>query len=271
MDGANLIIGVVLLVFGALGVAFLGLAMIATPLPRAPVEDVGVAAYPSIDRFVLPLILPVGVAGAVAAVIFFFSQILLATKESIATPIALVIALGILFGCAGLASVRHITRSMVYAAIAIPALALVIAGSLSFASLHRGSKRSNLLPSANASPGPGTAGISAPVGSTGANTSVSGPGLNLSETTTDNKFSNTSYTIKAGEQVTMVVHNNGSALHNWHVLGVKGADGKDIVPSPQFVPPGGTGVVTFTIATAGTYKFQCDVHPTEMTGTLTVQ
>ena len=271
MDGANLIIGVVLLVFGGLGVVYLAAALVATPLPRAPVEEGETTAYPTVDRFVVPLMLPVGVAGGIAAVIFLFSQILLATPEKIGTPIALGIALCILFSCAALASAKRLTRSVVLGAIAVPAIALLIAGSLSFAHLHSSSEGSNALPAANAPTGPRTSGISAPVGNTAANTSVSGPGLNLSETTTDNKFSDTSYTIKAGEQVTMVVHNNGTALHNWHVLNVKSTDGKDIVPSPMFVPPGGTGVVTFTISTPGTYKFQCDVHPTEMTGTLTVQ
>jgi plastocyanin len=270
MDAANLLIGVVLLVFGVLGVAYLGLAMIATPLPRSPLEETETSTYPTVDRFALPLMLPVGVAGAVAAVIFFFSQILLAAPEKAEAPIALAIAVLILLASAVLASARRITRQLVLAAIGIPALALVVAGGLSFAHLHQGGGK-NQIAAASASTGGSTAGVSAPVGNTAAQTNVSGPGLNLSETTTDNKFSTTSYTIKVGQQVTMVVHNNGQAMHNWHLLNQKSDDGKDIVTTPLLVPPGGTATVTFAISTPGTYKFQCDVHPTEMTGTLTVQ
>jgi len=69
----------------------------------------------------------------------------------------------------------------------------------------------------------------------------------------------------------MVVRNNGTATHNWHVLNVKDADAKEIVTNPLAVQPNGTASVTFTISTPGTYKFQCDFHPAEMTGTLTVQ
>ena len=98
----------------------------------------------------------------------------------------------------------------------------------------------------------------------------SGP-VSLTETTTDNKFSTTSFTVNAGQQVTMTVKNDGQALHNWHVLNVKSTDGKDIVPTPLLVPPGQTATVTFTISTPGTYKFQCDVHPTQMFGTLIVK
>ena len=99
---------------------------------------------------------------------------------------------------------------------------------------------------------------------------ASGP-VNLTETTTDNKFSTTSFTVNAGQQVTMTVKNDGQALHNWHLLNVKSTDGKDIVTTPLLVPPGQTGTVTFTIDKPGTYQFHCDVHPTEMFGTLIVK
>ena len=262
--GANLVIGVVLLAFGALGVFYMGLAFVATPLPRAPIEGDTEQAYPRVDRFVIPLMLPVGVGLGVAAIIFLFSQILVAAPESVATPVALVIALLILFSCAAIASARRVTRAMVLGAVAVPALALLIAGGLSYAHLHGGGKSA---PASKSGAASATSAAAAPAGS-GA---VSGPGTNLSETTTDNKYATTSYTIKAGEQVTMVVHNNGTALHNWHVEGVKSTDGKDIVTNPLLVPPGGSATVTFTISAPGTYKFQCDVHPTQMMGTLIVQ
>jgi plastocyanin len=91
----------------------------------------------------------------------------------------------------------------------------------------------------------------------------------LTEVTTDNKFSETKLTVKAGVPVTLTVQNKGSAVHNWHLLDVKDDSGKEI--KTDLTDAGKTSSVTFTIGKPGTYKFQCDVHPSDMTGTLTVQ
>jgi len=49
----------------------------------------------------------------------------------------------------------------------------------------------------------------------------------------------------------------------------KDASGKDIKTS--LLDAGKSESLTFTITKPGNYNFQCDVHPTEMMGTLTVQ
>ena len=87
-------------------------------------------------------------------------------------------------------------------------------------------------------------------------------------TATDNKFSQTTITAKAGQPVTVTFTNKGAAVHDFHVLGLKGADGKDV--QTALVESGGSASVTFTPQKAGSYTFQCDVHPAEMRGTLTV-
>ena len=91
----------------------------------------------------------------------------------------------------------------------------------------------------------------------------------LTEVTTDNKYSQTSFTVKTGQPVELTLTNNGQAIHNWHLLNVKDADGKDILT--PLVDAGKSATIDFTINTPGKYDFHCDVHPTEMTGTLTVQ
>jgi len=63
--------------------------------------------------------------------------------------------------------------------------------------------------------------------------------------------------------------NKGSAIHNFHIKGLKGADGNDV--QTALIGGGQTATVTFTPDKAGTYTFVCDVHPVEMTGTLTVK
>ncbi|HLZ68777.1 MAG TPA: cupredoxin domain-containing protein [Dehalococcoidia bacterium] len=88
-------------------------------------------------------------------------------------------------------------------------------------------------------------------------------------TATDNAFTQKQLSVKAGEALTLTLTNKGSAMHNLHVIGLKGADGKDV--QTALLEGGKSGSVTFTPTQPGSYKFQCDVHPAEMTGTLTVK
>ncbi|HLZ71664.1 MAG TPA: cupredoxin domain-containing protein [Dehalococcoidia bacterium] len=115
--------------------------------------------------------------------------------------------------------------------------------------------------------------IVGPNGETGAASptpaAASAPTTDWKETTTDNKFSDTQVTVPAGKQVTLTVQNQGTAVHNVDVLDVKDDSGKDI--KTDLVQAGKSATLTFTISKAGTYHFHCDVHPTEMTGTLVVQ
>ena len=86
---------------------------------------------------------------------------------------------------------------------------------------------------------------------------------------TDNTFDTTKFTVPADQPVTVTLQNKGQAIHNWRVLTVKDAAGKDI--ATQLLPGGQSETITFTLAASGTYAFQCDTHPAEMKGSLTVQ
>ncbi|HTE85841.1 MAG TPA: cupredoxin domain-containing protein, partial [Dehalococcoidia bacterium] len=96
------------------------------------------------------------------------------------------------------------------------------------------------------------------------------PSTSLNETTTDNKFSATDFTVPAGQAVTMAVSNQGNAIHNWHVTDAKDAAGKDVSTGDNGILGGQSANLTFTITQAGTYRFQCDFHPADMLGTLFV-
>jgi plastocyanin len=116
-----------------------------------------------------------------------------------------------------------------------------------------------------------TAAPSAP--SNGATTSAGGPSAGgaaqtVTEVTTDNKFSVTSISAKVGQQVTVSVQNKGSAIHNFDITNASGA--ATGTTKTDFVNGGETKTATFTFTKAGTYKYQCDVHPTEMIGQITV-
>jgi plastocyanin len=86
---------------------------------------------------------------------------------------------------------------------------------------------------------------------------------------TDNKYSATSLLSRAGQQVTVTLQNHGQAVHNWHVTDVKDDSGKEIKDAQ--VDAGKSDTVTFTVSKSGTYHFQCDFHPAEMKGTITLQ
>lgn len=195
------------------------------------------------DKFVIPLAIPIGAGIVIAAIILAVSQILLAVPEDASTPIALLIALLILLGCAYFATARKLSRGVVTLGVAVPAIILFGTGigagiyrQANPTTEHKGGVE------ANAAPKP--------------------------QITTDDKFSETAYTVTAGQQVTIDVENHGSNPHNMHILGVTNADGSDI--KTEILTSGNSAKLTFTIDKPGTYNFQCDVHPTQMKGTLTV-
>lgn len=110
---------------------------------------------------------------------------------------------------------------------------------------------------------------SAPAGATAGGAASGGAGGGITLVATDNKFDQTALTVKANEAATVTFQNKGSALHNWHVLGVQDTSGKEV--KGELIGGGKSETITFTIAKPGTYDYQCDVHPVEMKGKLTVQ
>jgi nitrite reductase (NO-forming) len=90
----------------------------------------------------------------------------------------------------------------------------------------------------------------------------------------DNSFEPADLTVAAGEEVTFVLPNEGDAMHNMRIADGNGDYDTDesIVSDPELIPGGDSGTLTWTAPTeAGTYDFRCDVHPVEMTGTITVE
>lgn len=91
----------------------------------------------------------------------------------------------------------------------------------------------------------------------------------LNEVTTDNKYSSTSLTAKPNQDIALTQTNNGQAVHNWHLLDAKDANGNDI--KTALLDAGKSETIVFRIGKPGTYHFQCDVHPADMKGTLTIK
>lgn len=85
----------------------------------------------------------------------------------------------------------------------------------------------------------------------------------------DNRFEAKDVAIPANTPVTLVFENQGAAVHNFKVTDVKSTDGKEI--ETPLLAGKKSETITFTIEKPGSYTFQCDTHPAEMRGKLTVQ
>src|SRR5207302_10647805 len=125
------------------------------------------------EKFLIPLAIPIGCFVAAAIVIFCISQILLAVPGKASTPIALLIAIGILLLCAYLATTPRLTRQTLFSIVGTSFALVVVFGIVGGVYRLENPEK----------PG-GEAGAKA----------ASAPGGNLSpspanEVTTDNKFS----------------------------------------------------------------------------------
>lgn len=111
--------------------------------------------------------------------------------------------------------------------------------------------------------------IAAATGSAAAGAQGAATGRTVDLTARDNSFDPKDWTIQKQESVKLNFSNKGSALHNFHITGVVGADGKEV--KIDTVQGGQSTTLTFSIALPGSYRYICDVFPAEMTGTLAVQ
>jgi outer membrane protein assembly factor BamB/plastocyanin len=84
-------------------------------------------------------------------------------------------------------------------------------------------------------------------------------------------FDMTTLHAAGGAKVTVQYTNNSTLPHNWHLFNGPDANAPSIVETPEKSGPGDVETVQFTAPTqAGSYFYQCDVHPTVMTGHLVV-
>lgn len=89
----------------------------------------------------------------------------------------------------------------------------------------------------------------------------------------DNAFVPNAFTTAPGSRVTFELPNIGKVPHNMRIAAGGNFDSaQSAVSGPGITNPGSTATLTWTApAEAGAYKFRCDVHPTDMTGTITVK
>ena len=91
---------------------------------------------------------------------------------------------------------------------------------------------------------------------------------------TDNKFDPAEFTVPSGATVTFNLTNDGAAIHAMRVAGEDNQYNTedDAVSDPDIISGAGTGTLEWTAPDSpGEIKFQCDFHPTDMLGTITVE
>ncbi|MEP7215463.1 MAG: cupredoxin domain-containing protein, partial [Anaerolineaceae bacterium] len=112
-----------------------------------------------------------------------------------------------------------------------------------------------------------------PSTATAATGTATGSAGTFTQLMSDNVFGTKTFTLSIGQPVTFNLVNNGKVVHNMRIADAKGSydSSQSAVSVPELVPAGKTGTLTWTPTAAGTYDFRCDVHPDQMTGTITVK
>lgn len=190
------------------------------------------------DRLVLPILLPVGIIVIMVGVLWGFSRILLSVSHDAATVTALAVAIAIVVAGSVLGSRQIVRLSSLGEMVGVVAGVAMLAGGVAVASL----------------------GTEAEGGGGEAGTSLEIVAVNLA-------FQPTSITVPAGKPFQIVFTNQDAGVqHNVQIF-----DNPDLSGTPLFSGDlvTGPGKVTYDVPAldAGTYAFNCVVHPS-MTGTM---
>jgi plastocyanin len=192
------------------------------------------------DRAILPVLIPVVAIVLVEILVFSYSRVLLATGELKAVGFALAAALAILLGAAAIAAADRMRTASVVGLLVIVGLAVVIGGAVA---AKKGPFWGNE-PAQSALPG---------FDLSAKNVAFSTKAMSLPATNAVIKFSN-----------------QDNQPHNVAIF----KSSKDL-STPLFrgtiAQPGTTEIYKVGTLAAGTYYFHCDVHPTQMFGTVTVK
>jgi plastocyanin len=197
------------------------------------------------DRLLVPIGLPVGVFALVLVIALSLSRVLLAVPEQGSRVVAIVVAVVILAGAFFIVSQERMARAALSVLSAVALLAVIAAGGVGLAYGERHFEKK---------------GLPAGAGSTAAPVAIATEGNNLA-------FSTSTLTFPAGTTVPVAFDNQATGIpHDVAIYNQKG--GKELFQGAIVTGP---TKVTYRVPplVAGTYWFQCDVHP-QMNGTLTV-
>ena len=218
------------------------------------------AAY---ARLTLPIAIPLGILAFALLVIYGLSRVYLEIGGDGAVALAAGMAIGVLVVSFALANSPKAPGWLIGGVVGLAALALM-GGTIWALANEDESKAAEQVNGGQETETP-TPGGETPGGGTGGGIAV---------TMGDNKFDPAKITVSAGAAVTLNITNGGTAIHNMRIAGPDGNynTDDDAVSDPNLVPGGSEATIGWTAPdAAGEIKFQCDFHPTEMVGTITVQ
>jgi plastocyanin len=193
----------------------------------------------------LPLLLPLGLLVAIGLVLFGFSRVLLAISHNAATVVALVAAAAIVAIAAWVASRKRVTSASLFSMVAAATGVAMVAGGLAVVAAplqHEGEGEGE---------GPAVVAIAAPEGAA------------------TEGFSTNALSAPSDQPFTMAFDNQDPGVQHNVVI----YDGPDAEAAALFTGELTTGPIETDYAVEalpeGEYFFNCEVHPTTMTGTLT--
>jgi len=218
------------------GGVLLGMAAGAGWLARSAAETTGRPIS------LLPIGLPVLGLVTIASVMYFMSRILLAVSETASWVFALLVGV-VIMGGASIAAVRpRISGRSLAATLAVGSLLMVGGG---VAAAARGEREIEVHSEEHA-------GDQALVQIEAENTT----------------FATDTITLAADTEVEIRFDNNDRQIQ--HNIAILGQDPTNPVFRGQLVTGVATATYTFHAPAAGEYRFQCDIHPTQMKGTVKV-
>ncbi len=217
------------------------------------------------ERFFTSLALPVVILGIGLAIVYALSRVYLELGPAGATPLAVIVAGGIMLGAWYFAQNEKAPVWQMGAAGAA-VVAMLIGGTV-WAQVSPGPEHEVF------HPGEPTPGAQETPGATPA-----GDVIELH----DNVFvfngeENPTLTAAAGQDVTLNLSNTGKALHNMHIApggdfasAFCSATGENPCSDPARISGGKDGTITFNLP-AGAYTYRCDFHTTTMFGDINIQ
>lgn len=190
----------------------------------------------------LPIGLPVLGLTTIASIMFFLSRVLLAVSETASWVIALLVG-AVILAIASFAAVRPSMSSRTMAAVLAIGTVFMVGAGLAAAAV--GEREIEVHSEEHA-----------------------GEAVHVQLAAENVAFGTDTITLAADTEVQIEFDNNDRAVQ--HNLTIIGADPTKPVFRGQLVTGVATVTYTFHAPAKGEYKFQCDIHPAQMNGTVRV-
>jgi plastocyanin/heme-degrading monooxygenase HmoA len=208
------------------------------------------------QRVIWPILIPAGVLAFTLLVVYGLSRVYLEIRGDGAVALAAGVAIGVLVIAFFVASNRNLKGWHIASIVML--CAVVLFGATIWAVSEED-------PSEAEEPAAGE-----PTQAPGGGGATEAPGGGATVVTIEDNFfevggvKNPALTAVAGKETTLDLTNAGKGSHNMSIVDT------EFISDPGRVDGGEKATIAFTLD-AGTYSYQCDFHPSEMKGELTVE